>query len=46
MTPRDYILTLIRTVTDDAKIAELCRQKFGNRVTAERVAELRRGVRV
>ena len=30
MTPRDYILTLIRTVTDDAKIAELCRQKFGN----------------
>ena len=45
MTPCDYILTLIRTVTDDATIAELCRKKFGNQVTDERVAELRREVK-
>jgi hypothetical protein len=45
MTPRDYILSLIKTVTDDAVIAEMCRDKFGNEVTAERVAELRREVK-
>ena len=45
MTPRAYILHLIKTITDDAAIAQMCRDKFGNEVTAERVAELRRGVR-
>jgi hypothetical protein len=43
ITPRDYILSLIKAVTDDAVIAQMCRDKFGNEVTPERVAELRRG---
>jgi hypothetical protein len=42
-TPRAYIKRLIKTVTDDASIADMCRDKFGNEVTPERVAELRRG---
>jgi len=42
MTPRAYIITLIKSITDDAMIAQLCRDKFGNEVSVERVAELRR----
>jgi len=42
-TPRDYILHLIKSITDDAVIAQRCTARFGNEVTAERVAELRRG---
>lgn len=42
-TPRAYILTLIKSITDDTVIAEMCRAKFGNEVTAERVADIRRG---
>lgn len=43
--PRDYIKRLIKSVTDDAAIAEMCRDRFGNQVTPERVAELRREVK-
>ncbi|CAB4137684.1 hypothetical protein UFOVP319_57 [uncultured Caudovirales phage] len=43
--PRDYIKRLIRSVTDDAAIAEMCQARFGNQVTPERVAELRREVK-
>jgi len=41
MTPRAYILHLIKTITDDAAIAQMCRDKFGNEVTAERVKAIR-----
>lgn len=44
-TPRDYIKRLIRSITDDATIAAMCQAKFGNEVTPERVAELRREVK-
>lgn len=43
MTPRDYILTLIRTVTDDATIAAFVSKVAGEPVTRRHVAELRRG---
>ena len=43
MTPRAYILRLIKTITDDAAIAQMCRDKFGNEVTAERVKAIREG---
>lgn len=43
MTARAYILHLIKTITDDAAIAQMCRDKFGNEVTAERVKAIREG---
>ena len=43
MTRRAYILHLIKTITDDAMIAAMCRDKFGNDVTAERVKAIREG---
>jgi len=43
-TPRAYILRLIKSITDDALIAQSCTAKFGNEVTAERVADIRRGI--
>ena len=42
-TPRAYILRLIKTITDDALIAQSCTARFGNEVTAGRVKGIREG---
>lgn len=44
-TPREYIKRMLIWVDDDVIVAEMCRERFGNQVTPERVAELRREVK-